>query len=128
MLSELFPRIGYTAPNGAEMAARNFVEVADGMFERRPPRHLFADAFEDDGTDDILRMYRQVRCPTLIIRCTRSGAPAVLDAELDALASTNPNVRVARMALTHLAPAWDAIDEVISEIEDFFTSTAQPPR
>jgi hypothetical protein len=69
-------------------------------------------------------MYRQVRCPTLTIRCTRAGAPAVLDAELDALAAANPSVRVARMAITHLAPAWDAIDEVVAKIEGFFGSTA----
>jgi hypothetical protein len=31
------------------------------------------------------------------------------------------------MALTHLAPAWDAIDEVIEAIEEFFRSTARPP-
>jgi pimeloyl-ACP methyl ester carboxylesterase len=126
MLIELFPRIGYTAPNAAEMAARNLLETADGVFERRPPRHLFADAFEDDGTEDILRMYRQLRCPTLIIRCTDSGAPAVLDAELDGLAAANPNIRVARMPLTHLAPAWDAIDDVIAQIEDFLGSSAAP--
>jgi pimeloyl-ACP methyl ester carboxylesterase len=120
MLTELLPRIGYTAPNAAEMAARNFVEQPGGVFERRPRRHLFADAFEDDGTSDILRMYRQVRCPTLIIRCTHSDAPVVLDAELDALEAVNPNVRVVRMPLTHLAPAWDAIDQVVAEIEGFF--------
>jgi pimeloyl-ACP methyl ester carboxylesterase len=127
LLTDVFPRIGYTAPNAAEMAARNFVETADGEFHRRPPRHLFADAFDDDGSADILRMYRHVRGPTLIIRCTHSGAPAVLDAELDALSATTLDVRVARMPLTHLAPAWDAIDLVIAQIEDFFRSTAAPP-
>jgi len=125
MLIELFPQIGYTAPNVAAMAARNFVEIADGLFERRPRRHLFADAFEDDGDADILRMYRNVRCPTLVIRCTRSGAPEVLDAELDALASAHPGLRVVRMPLTHLAPAWDAIDDVVGEIDRFFL--AHPP-
>lgn len=125
-MSEVFPRIGYTAPNAAAMAARNFVETSEGLFHRRPPRHLFADAFDDDGEADILRMYRQLRCPTLIIRCTLSGAPAVLDVELDALASTNPNIRILRTPLTHLAPAWDAIDDVIAQIDDFFGSTAAP--
>lgn len=117
----IFPRIGYTAPNGRAMAERNFVDAGDGMFRRRPPRHLFADAFADDGEADILRMYRHTPSPTLVIRCLHSGAPAVLDAELDAMASANPLVQVLRMPLTHLAPAWDAIDVVVPEIERFLS-------
>jgi pimeloyl-ACP methyl ester carboxylesterase len=122
-LCEVFPRIGYTAPNARAMAERNLVHVGEGMFRRRPPRHLFADAFEDDGDKDILRMYRHAQCPTLVIRCTRSGAPAVLDAALDALVAGNPAVRVVPLPLTHLAPAWDAIDEVVPEIERFLRDT-----
>ena len=121
MLRDVFPRIGYTAPNAAVMAERNFVDAGGGVYRRRPPRHLFADAFGDDGETDILRMYRHATCPTLIIRCTESGAPAVLDAELDALASANDAVRVVRLPLTHLAPAWDAIDLVVTEIERFLS-------
>ena len=75
-----------------------------------------ADAFADDGEADILRMYRHTRAPTLIIRCTESGAPAVLDQELDALTAANEAVQVLRLPLTHLAPAWDAIDDVVVEI------------
>jgi len=77
---------------------------------RRPARHLFTDAFADDGDADVLRMYRHTRAQTLVIRCTESGAPAVLDTELDALTAENPQVRVLRMPLTHVAPAWEAID------------------
>jgi pimeloyl-ACP methyl ester carboxylesterase len=126
VLCEVFPRIGYTAPNARAMAARNFVDVGDGMFHRRPPRHLFADAFADDGQRDILRMYRDVTSPTLIIRCTQSGAPAVLDHELDALADVNPWVQVVRLPLTHLAPAWDSLDEVAEVIERFFADRPVP--
>jgi pimeloyl-ACP methyl ester carboxylesterase len=114
-----FPSSGYTAPNAREMAERNFVERDDGTFERRPPRHLFADAFEDDGDADVLRMYRHARGPTLIIRCTESGAPPVLDEELAVLTGANPQVEVVRMSLTHLAPAWDALEDVAEEIERF---------
>ncbi|MGY1780654.1 alpha/beta fold hydrolase [Geodermatophilus sp. SYSU D01036] len=129
LLTELYPRMGYTAPNGRTMALRNFVDLGDGRFRRRPPRHLFADAFADDGDLDVLRMYRDVRCPTLIIRCTDSGAPAVLDRELAALSATNHMVEVLSLPLTHLAPAWDALDDVVAEIERFLaTSTpGQPP-
>jgi pimeloyl-ACP methyl ester carboxylesterase len=125
-MCELFPRIGYTAPNARVMAERNFVDVGGGEYHRRPPRHLFSDAFSDDGDKDVLRMYRHIDCPTLIIRCTDSGAPAVLDDELDELARLNPSVQVSRMPLTHLAPAWDAIDEVVAEIE-IFHATQSPP-
>ena len=51
-----------------------------------------------------------------------TAAPAVPDAELDALAAANPAVQVLRMPLTHLAPAWDAIDEVVVEIERFLSA------
>lgn len=125
-LCEIFPRIGYTAPNGRAMAERNFVEAGDGMFHRRPPRHLFADAFADDGQLDILRMYRDVTSPTLIIRCTNSGAPAVLDVELAMLARANEWVQVLRLPLTHLAPAWDALDDVADAIEQFFQDVPPP--
>lgn len=117
-LCEVFPRIGYTAPNARAMAERNFV-VDGNVHRRRPPRHLFADAFEDDGEADVLRMYRDVRCPTLIIRCTESGAPAVLDVELAALAAVNRSVTVLHLPLTHLAPAWDALEQVANHIDRF---------
>jgi pimeloyl-ACP methyl ester carboxylesterase len=70
-------------------------------------------------------MYRHVQCPTLIARCTESGAPPVLDQELDTLVRTNPNVEVVRLPLTHLAPAWDAIDDVASVALDFLTRPLQ---
>jgi len=122
ILCEVFPQIGYTAPNARIMAERNFVDLGDGTFQRRPPRHLFADAFADDGEADILRMYRDVTGPTMIIRCEASGAPPVLDVELDALEAANPAVRVLRLPLTHLAPAWDALEDVAVEIEAFFAA------
>jgi pimeloyl-ACP methyl ester carboxylesterase len=127
LLAEIYPRMGYTAPNARAMALRNFVELDDGRFRRRPPRHLFADAFADDGDLDILRMYRDVRCPTLIIRCSHSEAPEVLDRELAALSATNHMVQVVSLPLTHLAPAWDAIDEVVGEIERFLGPEGRQP-
>jgi len=121
-----YPQMGYTAPNGRVMAERNLLDNGDGSWTRRPARHLFTDAFADDGDADVLRMYRHTRAPTLVVRCTESGAPAVLDVELDALAAANPQVRVLRMPLTHLAPAWDAIDDVVAEIEGFLAATPAP--
>jgi pimeloyl-ACP methyl ester carboxylesterase len=118
-MCSVFPRIGYTAPNARVMAERNLVAVGGGQWVRRPPHHLFSDAFEDDGEADVLRMYRHVQGPTMIIRCTQSDAPPVLDVALDELASTNPNVSVVPMPFTHLEPAWDAIDEVVAVVEPF---------
>lgn len=94
LVTDQYPRMVNTAPNARTMALRNCVEVGDGRFRRRPPHHVFADAFADDGDLDVLRMYRDVRYPTLIIRCSRSGAPEVLDRELAALSATNRMVRV----------------------------------
>lgn len=118
-LAELFPQIGYTAPNARRMAERNLLDLGGGRFRRHPRRVLFEGGFADGGDRDILRMYRRVQGPTLIVRCTESGAPPVLDAELDMLEATNPHVEVVRLPLTHLAPAWDAIDEVANLARDF---------
>jgi pimeloyl-ACP methyl ester carboxylesterase len=120
-LCETYPRIGYTAPNARAMAERNFLDLGDGTFRRHPSRRLFADAFGDDGDADILRMYRDVRGPALIIRCTESGAPPVLDAELEALTASNPWVEVIHLPLTHLAPAWDALDDIVPIVEAFLS-------
>jgi pimeloyl-ACP methyl ester carboxylesterase len=126
LLCQVVPQVGYTAPNVRAMVERSFVELGGGQFQRRPPRHLFTDAFDDDGDKDILRMYRGAKCPTLIIRCTQSGAPDTLDAELTRLVADNPLVEVSRLPLTHMAPAWDAIDEVVDELERFLASHPVP--
>lgn len=125
MLCEVYPRIGYTAPNARAMAERNLVDIGHGTFQRHPSRRLFDDAFTDDGGADVLRMYRRVQSPTLIVRCTESGAPGVLDLELDALASGNSDVVVVRLPLTHLAPAWDALDLVVTKVAQFLERPTQ---
>jgi hypothetical protein len=77
-----------------------------------------ADFFEADD----LRIYRDVKGPTMIVRCTDSDAPRVLDVELDALASVNDLIELVRLPLTHLAPAWDALDAIVLEVERFLAS------
>jgi pimeloyl-ACP methyl ester carboxylesterase len=118
-LCNVYPRVGYTAPNARAMAERSLVDLGNGVFRRHPARRLFDDAFTDDGDADVLRMYRHAQSPTLIVRCTESGAPAVLDLELDALVTSNTRVEVVRLPLTHMAPAWEALDAVIMEIVKF---------
>ena len=39
--------------------------------------------------------------------------------ELDALAVENPLVDVRRIPLTHLSPAWDALDLIVEVVADF---------
>lgn len=51
----------------------------------------------------------------------------MLDVELDALTAANEAVGVLRLPLTHLAPAWDAIDEVVAAVEAFLDGTAPCP-
>lgn len=123
-LTALYPRIGYTAPNGRRMAERNLVDLGDGRYRRHPSRLLFDGGFADGGDRDILRMYRDLACPALLIRCTASDAPPVLDRELDALAAANPCIEVARLPITHLAPAWDALDQVVVLVEGFLSRSA----
>lgn len=123
-LCAVFPSIGYTAPNARAMAERNLVDNGNDRWVRRPPRHLFADAFHEDGGSDVLRMYRRVRGPTMIIRCTRSEAPAVLDTALDQLAASNEQISVVPMPLTHLEPAWDRIDDVVEVVRPFLSEPA----
>jgi len=62
--------------------------------------------------------------PLLIVRCTDSGEPGVLDRELDLLERANPNVEVVRRGLKHLAPAWDAIDDIVGVARDFLSRPA----
>jgi hypothetical protein len=62
----------------------------------------------------------------MIIRCTASGAPGVLDEELDVLVAENPFVRVLRLPLTHLAPAWDALEDVAVAIDRYLDETDVP--
>lgn len=126
-VTDQYRAMGYTAPNAAEMAERNMVDRGGGTFRRHPSRLLFEGGFADGGTTDILRMYRRIRSPTLLVRCTHSGAPEVLDHELDQLAATNEHVHVERIPATHLAPAWDAIDTVTELTVGFFSSHPPPP-
>ena len=90
---------------------------------RHPARRLFSNAFDDDGGRTSSGCTATCGGPTLIIRCTESGAPPVLDQELAGLCEANPPSRVAHLALTHLAPAWDALEEVAAVIGDYFSRT-----
>jgi len=119
-LCDAISSMGYGAPNVRQVAERQFVVRPDGTFRRHPARQFFDDAFAAAAGRNVLRMYRDCRAPLLLIRCSESGAPAILDEEIDDLAAANPRVETHRLPITHLAPAWDALDEVVALVADFF--------
>ena len=67
-------------------------------------------------------MFRTCTGPVLILRCTRSDWPAVLDAELDDLAATHPNVEIRRLPLTHTGPVTDGVTMKAAAITAFLSS------
>ncbi|PWU45911.1 hypothetical protein DLJ46_19915 [Micromonospora globispora] len=120
-----FQAFGYTAPNIDQVIERHFVALPDGRYRRHPTRRLIEDTSEETRPRNVLHMFRGNTTPTLIIHCTNSGWPPVLTAELDELAATDPNVRIARLPITHMAPAWDALDQVTDLIIQFLANTAR---
>jgi pimeloyl-ACP methyl ester carboxylesterase len=100
--------IGYDPPHRERMIERQFTALPDGTYLRRPARRflddIVADAFDRNQPANILEMFRGCTGPVLIIRCTRSEWPDVLDTELDDLTATRPNIDLVRLPLTHLGP------------------------
>ena len=119
--------MGYHAPHRDRMIERQFVARPDGTYRRHPARQILddmiTDAFGADPPRNILDMFRGCTGPTLIIRCTASEWPAVLDAELDDLATTRPNIRVVRLPLTHTGPVTDSVEQTAAEILRFLANT-----
>lgn len=102
---------GYSAPNVEAVARRPFVRTAEGSFRRRPLGEL-TEVIVTDRSHDVLRAYRQARARALIVRCLRF-APAELDPDLDDLVvARHGEVEVVRLPISHMAPAWDAVDQV----------------
>lgn len=123
-IREALTAMGYHAPHRDRMIERQFVARPDGTYRRHPARQIIddmiTDAFGQDPPRDILDMFRGCTGPILIIRCTGSNWPAVLDAELDDLATTRPNIRVVRLPLTHTEPVTAGVDQAAAEILRFF--------
>lgn len=119
--------MGYDSPHRDRMIERHFVACPDGTFRRHPARQLLddmvSDVFGQDPPRNILEMFRGCTGPTLMIRCTRSEWPAVLDAELDDLTATRPNIRIVRLPLTHTGPVTDGLDQTATEILRFLTGS-----
>ena len=102
---------GYSAPNVDAVARRQFVQTDISSFQRRPLRDL-TETIVADRQLDVLRAYRNGNARALIIRCMEF-APAELDADLDDLVAVRRGaVEVIRLPMGHLAPAWEAVDQV----------------
>jgi pimeloyl-ACP methyl ester carboxylesterase len=129
-IREALQAMDYDPPHRDRMIDRQFATRHDGTYQRRPSRRILddtiADAFDRDPPAHILDMYRDCAAPALIIRCTRSEWPAVLDAELDHLTATRPNIRVVRLALTHLGPITVGLDRTVREITNFLSPACRP--
>ena len=68
-------------------------------------------------------MFRTCTGPVLILRCTRSEWPDVLDAELDDLVATHPNITLRKLPLTHTGPVTDGVVVTAAEISTFLRRT-----
>jgi hypothetical protein len=76
----------------------------------------------------VLRAYRNGYARALIVRCTE-WASGEIDADLDDLvAMRRGEVEVVRLPMGHLAPAWEAVDQVSALARDFFDAGAAPGR
>jgi pimeloyl-ACP methyl ester carboxylesterase len=122
--------MGYDPPHRERMIERQFTALPDGTYRRHPARQflddIVADAFDRDPPANILEMFRGCTGPVLIIRCTRSEWPDVLDTELDDLTTTRPNIDVVRLPLTHLGPVTDGLDQTLTHIDRFLAPTRNP--
>jgi pimeloyl-ACP methyl ester carboxylesterase len=115
---------GYYSPHRVELLARQFVRLPDGRWRRHPSAKLVDLAEQDvfgDEPPNIVSMFRTCTGPVLLIRCTRSEWPNVLDAELDELVATHPNIAVQQLPLTHTAPVTDGIEMTATEISGFLS-------
>jgi len=124
-IHQMLDAMGYLTAHREAMVARQFVPLADGRWRRHPSRKLIDGAeraaFGVDPPANILQMFRSCTAPVLILRCTRSDWPPVLDAELDDFAATHPNVEVRRLPLTHTGPVSDGVAMTVAEISTFLS-------
>ena len=116
--------MNYRAGHRDAMVARQFVSLPDGRWRRHPSRNLVTEAERAAfGAEpaNILQMFRDCVGPVLIVRCTKSNWPAVLDAELGQLIATRPNISVQRLPLTHTGPVTGGVAMTVATVSAFLT-------
>ena len=125
-IHQVLDSMGYISAHRDAMVARQFVQLPKGRWHRHPSRKLVDGAeraaFGVDPPANILQMFRTCTGPVLILRCTRSGWPTVLDAELDDLAATHPNVAIGQLPLTHTGPVTDGVTMTAAAIKTFLST------
>lgn len=122
-IAQTLDAMGYHAPHRAAMVARQFVRRPGGQWARHPSSKLVdlaeREAFGSDPPGNIVSMFRTCTGPVLIVRCTRSDWPPVLDLELDDLVEQHPNIAVHRLPLTHTGPVTDGVALTTAEVTAF---------
>ncbi len=129
-IHDVLDAMGYTAAHRDAMVSRQFVPLPGGRWRRHPSRKLVDEAeqaaFGVGPPANIVHMFRTCTGPVLILRCTRSDWPAVLDAELADLVARHPNITVKHLPLTHTGPVTEGVAMTAAEIADFLSSQATP--
>jgi pimeloyl-ACP methyl ester carboxylesterase len=109
--------VGFTPPNLAAVVDRQFVALSDGTFRRRPDRSIVEGGFA--AHRDVLADYRSAAAATLIVRCT-GWAPPPIDIDLADLHASRAGVEIVHLDGSHLAPAWQSVDEVTDLVRSFW--------
>lgn len=103
--------MGYRSSHRDAMVASNFVSLPDGRWRRHPSGKIVdgldRDAYGVDPPATITQMFRSCAGPVLIMYCTQTEWPGLLDAELTDLVTKHPNITVQRLPLTHTGPVTD---------------------
>jgi pimeloyl-ACP methyl ester carboxylesterase len=110
--------VGFSPPNLDAVVDRQFVRLDDGAFRRRPDRSIIDEGFAA-ADRDVLADYRSAAAATLIVRCT-GWAPPPIDVDLADLEASRSSVEVVRFDGSHLAPAWERVDEVAGLVHGFW--------
>lgn len=110
--------VGFTPRNLDAVVDRQFVRLDDGGFRRRPDRSIVDEGFAA-ANRDVLADYRSAAATTLIVRCT-GWAPPPIDVDLADLEASRSGVEVVRLDGSHLAPAWERVDEVAGLVDGFW--------
>jgi pimeloyl-ACP methyl ester carboxylesterase len=114
--------MGYHAAHRDPMVERQFVRLPDGRWRRHPSRKLVDQAEQAAfGSDpaNIVQMFRTCTGPVLILRCTQSNWPDVLDLELQDLVRMRPNITVQRLRMTHTGPVTEGVEPTAEAIAAF---------
>ncbi len=126
-MGRIMTAVGYREPNLDQVIERYFIPQPDGSFRRHPTQQLVEDWLRDWAESlhrNILQPFHDCTGATLIVRCTQTVWPAVLDTELAILAAKRPNVHLVWQATTHFDPWGVSFESTVASVEEFLAATA----